>query len=228
MQPAINLAKNGFILTSQDTDFLDLKTNAFKTNANVAAIFLNNGNPFSPGQRLVQKNLAKTLETIATEKANAFYHGKIAKEILKASQQNGGLLTLKDFAKYTIEEQKPLICHYRGYKIITVPPPGSGATVCEILNITEDYPLQKLGLHSALATHYIIEAMRYSYADRNTYLADPDFVKIPLTKLLSQQHAETIRQRISPNYLFLIKKKKIPHPTRLLINMAMWLWLLIP
>lgn len=196
MQPAIDLANQGFILNKYDTSILNSKTSEFLTQPNVANVFLKNNKSLVPGDKLIQKNLANTLLLISQQGTSAFYQGKIADEIVKDSQQYGGILTKQDFANYKIEQQQPISCEYRGHHIITIPPPGSGITVCEILNITEGYPLSKLGFHSALGSHFIIEAMRYAYADRNLYLGDPDFVTIPLTKLLSKQYAENIRQQI--------------------------------
>lgn len=198
MQPAIRLAEEGYTLQPHDARLLQWGANHFSQQNNVANIFLNNGKAFRTGEKLIQKNLALTLTTIADGGTNSFYRGKIAKEIVNASQANGGVISQQDLANYNIKEQQPISCDYRGYKIITNPPPGSGATVCEVLNISEGYPLRNLGYHSAMSGHYIIEAMRHAYADRNTFLGDPDFVKIPLEKFLSKNYAATIRQQILP------------------------------
>lgn len=198
MQPAIELANNGFRLTAGDVRYLEYGTNDFKNQPNVAAIFLKNGEPYQVGDILIQKNLASTLQKIATGGAKAFYEGTIADQIITASKAHGGVLTKEDFASYQVKERTPIICNYRGYEIITAgPPSGGGITLCEMLNITETYPLHFFGFRSAVGSHYIIEAMRHAYADRNQYLGDPDFVHNPVSELLSPQHAAWVRSHIS-------------------------------
>lgn len=197
IQPAIDLAKNGFVLHADDIEMLYIDSKHFREQPNVAAIFLKNNQRYKNGERLVQIDLAHTLELIAKDGSQAFYDGPITDEIIQASKKNGGVLTKQDFKNYSISETQPLICHYRDYKIITTPAPGSGTTVCEILNISNGYPLKKFGFHSPLTTHYVAEAMRYAYADRNQYLGDPDFVTMPIKRLISPQYAATIRNKIS-------------------------------
>ena len=123
----------------------------------------------------------------------------MAEAVEKASQANGGILTAKDFSSYKTTESAPLTCSYRGYVLASAPPPSSGgATLCEILNILEGYDLKALGFHSAQAVHFMVEAMRHAFLDRNTYLADPAFVKNPLDRLLSKDYAAAIRAKIDP------------------------------
>jgi len=198
MTPAITLAKKGFILTKNDTAFLDDDIKVFKKSPNVSAIFLKNGKPYKSGDRLIQKDLAKSLEEISKDGTNTFYHGRIAREIAAASKVHGGTITREDLASYTIVITNPIRCQYRGYQIITAPPPGSGVTVCEILNIINGYSIGALGFHSAATTHYNIEAFRYGFADRNQYLGDPAFVNNPVEKLLSTDYANQIRSKINP------------------------------
>lgn len=199
MAPAIVLAEKGFVLSKSGANFLKLKQKHIREQKNVAAIFLNNNQPYKAGELLRQENLANSLKLIANQGTQVFYHGSIAKKIVAASQAHGGVLSLKDFANYHISITKPVGCFYRGYEIITAPPPGSGAVICEMLNILKGYPLKQLGFHSAAAVHYNIEAMRYAFADRNRLLGDPDFIKIPLKKLLSEAYAAKIRLHIKPN-----------------------------
>jgi gamma-glutamyltranspeptidase/glutathione hydrolase len=114
-----------------------------------------------------------------------------------ASSKNGGILTARDFADYTVIETPPLTCSYRGYRIVSAPPPSSGGTtICEILNILEGYDLKALGFRSAPSVHQQVEAMRRAYRDRNTYLGDPVFVSNPLERLLSKDYAAAIRVEI--------------------------------
>ncbi len=195
--PAIRLAEEGYILQLGDITSLSSKTADFASEPNVAAIFLKNATtPYQVGDRLVQKNLAKTLKLIATKGPQAFYKGSIADELVKASSQNHGILTKKDLSDYNVEETRPVSCNYRGYNIISSPPPGGGTVLCEMLNILEGYPLSKLGFHSPVSVQRILETMLYAYADRNTYLGDPNFVNIPLERLLSKDYAARIRDKI--------------------------------
>ncbi|MFM2476742.1 gamma-glutamyltransferase [Celerinatantimonas sp. MCCC 1A17872] len=198
MAPAIKLAKDGFVLTRADTDILDLKLETFRHSPQAKKIFLRaDGSPLQPGDRLVQKNLAKTLEAIAKHGPKAFYQGVIPKAVEKASEQGGGIISAKDFANYQAKERKPIECQYRGYSFVSAPPPSSGGvTMCEILNILSGYDMKSMGYGSAKSVHYMVEAMRHAYVDRNTLLGDPDFVKMPIKKLLSDKYAAQIRQQI--------------------------------
>ena len=198
--PAIKLAEEGFILTRGDVDVLADGTKGFREQANVAAIFLKNREPFVPGDRLIQKDLAATLQAIGDGGADAFYHGAIPAAVSAASHAHGGLLTVEDFAAYTATESAPISCPYRGYTIVSAPPPSSGGvTLCEMLQVLQGYPLQAMGFHSSEAVHVMTEAMRHAYRDRNTYLGDPAFIDNPTARLLSPRHAETIRAHIQPN-----------------------------
>ncbi|MBS7783270.1 gamma-glutamyltransferase [Providencia stuartii] len=201
MEPAIKLAREGFVLTRADTDVLDTTVDRFKQDPEVAHIFLKpNGSAFQPGDLLVQTDLANTLEKIAKEGPKAFYEGEIPKIVEEASKKNGGILTAKDFANYTITDTTPISCTYRGYKFISAPPPSSGGvTICQTLNILEGYNLKEMGFNSAEYIHTLTEAMRHAYMDRNTFLGDPAFVDNPTDKLLSKAYAEELRKEIKPN-----------------------------
>jgi gamma-glutamyltranspeptidase / glutathione hydrolase len=198
--PSIRLAEDGFILTRGDVDVLADATAEFRAQPNVAAIFLNHGEPWAPGDRLVQKNLAATLRAISQGGSDAFYHGAIPRAVSAASRAHGGLLTAEDFSAYTVTESAPITCGYRGYTIVSAPPPSSGGvTLCEMLQVLEGYPLAALGFHSSASVHLMAEAMRYAYRDRNTYLGDPAFIHNPVAQLLSATHIEAIRAHILPN-----------------------------
>ncbi|GAC1526652.1 MAG: gamma-glutamyltransferase [Collimonas sp.] len=199
MQPAIKLARDGYILNRGDTDILDTTIAQFKKDPESARLFLRrDGTPLQPGDRLVQKDLAKTLEAISRNGPDAFYKGAIPAAVERASKAGGGIITAADFASYKISESAPLSCTYRGYVFVSAPPPSSGgATMCQILNILEGYDMKALGFHSAASVHYMTEAMRHSYMDRNTFLGDPAFVKNPLERLMSKEYAASIREKIS-------------------------------
>ncbi|QWT41358.1 gamma-glutamyltransferase [Dickeya dadantii] len=198
MTPAIKLAQEGFILTRGDTDILDTTVKRFKQDPESARIFLRpDGSALQPGDRLVQTDLAATLQAIADKGPDAFYHGKLPQIIEDAAKKGGGILTAADFANYRVTETQPITCNYRGYQFISSPPPSSGGiTMCETLNILEGYDLKSMGFNSAQAIHVMTEAMRHAYMDRNTYLGDPEFVKNPVDRLLSKAYAAEIRKKI--------------------------------
>ena len=164
----------------------------------MARIFLRkDGTPLQPGDRLVQKDLARTLEAIAKNGPDAFYKGKIPQAVEAAAKKGGGLLTAADFANYTVSESLPVRCEYRGYVFLSAPPPSSGGTtMCQILNTLEGYDLKAMGFNSAETVHVMAEAMRHAFMDRNTFLGDPAFVNNPLDRLLSKEYAAAIRQKI--------------------------------
>ena len=197
--PAISLAENGFVLDDGDVQMLQTATAAFRSDAPSAAIFLNQGQPFAAGQTLVQKDLAGTLRQISAQGAAGFYQGPVAAALVAASQAGQGLISRADLDQYQTREMAPVECSYRGYGIVSAPPPSSGGVIlCEILNVLEGYPLADWGYRSAQAIHHQIEAMRHAYVDRNSTLGDPDFVKNPLARLLDKSYAAQIRAVIDP------------------------------
>lgn len=200
LAPAIELAQQGFVLTQGDVDVFAEGAAAFRTQPNVAAIFLNHGAAYAVGDRLVQKNLAATLRRISAGGSDAFYHGPIADAVVRASQANGGILTKADFEKYTVTESQPITCTYRSYTVISAPPPSSGGvTLCEMLQVLDGYDLKASGRGTGESLHLMTEAMRYAYRDRNTYLGDPAFIDNPVVRLLSPVHMQSIRGHILPH-----------------------------
>jgi gamma-glutamyltranspeptidase/glutathione hydrolase len=200
MAPAIDLAEHGFVLTQGDVNIVNQRTWDFAKHPNVASVFLNHGQPWRAGERLVQSQLAATLKQIATGGTDAFYKGSIARRIVAASEANGGLFTMRDFTTYTAKWEKPVRCAYRGYTIVSAPPPSSGGTtICEILQVLQGYPMAKWGYGSVKATHYLVEAERRAFADRNTDLGDPDFIRNPVAELISPARAAAIRAQIQPD-----------------------------
>ena len=198
--PAIQFADEGFALEQGDIDLLQTATQDFQEDPATAAIFLNNGKPFQVGEKLVQHELAETLREISKKGTDGFYKGWVGNAIVASSQAGKGLITQADLDGYKTRELKPVECDYRGYHVVSAPPPSSGGVViCEMLNILEGYPLRELGYHSAEAMHYQIETMRHAYVDRNSYLGDPDFVKNPLDRLLDKNYAAKVRAVIDPN-----------------------------
>ena len=204
MAPAIRLAREGFILTRGDTDIIDAGARRFRNDPEAARVFLHaDGSAYQPGERLVQPQLADTLEAIARHGSDAFYKtgGKAtnAQNVARAMHDHGGILTAADLAGYTVTQGEPVYCSYRGYRIASAPPPSSGGTtLCEILQILEGYDLRGMGFHSAAAVHVMVEAMRHAYVDRNSLLGDPVFVRNPVEKLLTPDYAALIRAQIDP------------------------------
>jgi gamma-glutamyltranspeptidase/glutathione hydrolase len=197
--PAIALARDGFALSRADTDILNARGDRFGRDPGAAKIFLRpDGSHLEPGDRLVQGDLATTLELISQQGPEAFYKGPVAAAVEKASRENDGILAAGDFAAYTVTETAPLTCTYRGYLLVSAPPPSSGGTtMCEILNILEGYDIAASGFRSAKSVHLMVEAMRRGYRDRNAYLGDPAFVVNPMERLLSKDYAASLRAEIA-------------------------------
>jgi len=187
------------VLDAGDAEMLAIGTEAFKADPPSAAIFLDNGRPFVTGDRLVQRDLAATLKQIAEAGAAGFYQGPVAEALVASSRAGKGLITQADLDGYATRERVPIECDYRGYHVVSAPPPSSGGVVlCEILNVLEGYPLKDWGFRSVPAVHVQIEAMRHAYLDRNSTLGDPDFVTNPLARLLDKGYAAKIRAAIDP------------------------------
>ena len=197
--PALRLAAEGFALEPGDIAAFAQGNALLAQDPAAAKIFLRDGAPLPLGATLVQGDLAGTLRAISDGGAEAFYKGETADLVVKASEANGGILAKADFEAYKARELEPVGCSYRGYDIVSSPPPSSGGLViCEILNVLEGYPISYLGYGSAETTRLMVEAMRHAYVDRNTALGDPDFVDNPVSKLTSKGYAETIRAGIDP------------------------------
>ena len=200
LEPAIKLADKGFIVSDVLAQTLKEEKSTLGKWSASKAIFFKNGEPLKSGDLLVQKDLAKSLRLIAKQGAKAFYQGEIATKIAKEMQSHGGTMTLEDLKAYKVVERQPIIGDYRGYKIVTMPPPSSGGVhLIEILNMLEHYPIKEDGVNSAKNIHHMAESMKLAYADRSEYLGDPDFVKIPVTGLTSKAYANERVKTIDDN-----------------------------
>jgi gamma-glutamyltranspeptidase / glutathione hydrolase len=201
MAPAIALARDGFVLGEPDAAIIARAAKRLAADPEATRIFLHaDGTPYNAGERLAQPDLAATLEKIAAQGPNGFYRGPVASALAAASVAHGGLLTEADLAQYTATELPPLTCTYRGYRIVSAPPPSSGgATLCEILDIVSGWDMTGAGFQSPRAMHLTVEAMRRAFFDRNSVLGDPDFVANPIAHLLSAEYATTIRAGIDPD-----------------------------
>lgn len=200
LEPAIKLADKGFIVSDVLARTLQEEKSTLGKWSSSKAIFFKNGEPLKSGDLLVQKDLAKSLRLIAKQGAKAFYQGEIATKIAKEMQSHGGTMTLEDLKAYKVVERQPIIGDYRGYKVVTMPPPSSGGVhLIEILNMLEHYPIKEDGVNSAKNIHHMAESMKLAYADRSEYLGDPDFVKIPVTGLTSKAYANERVKTIDDN-----------------------------
>lgn len=202
LAPAIKLARDGIIVNDALADDLATygKENLINHDNSRAIFYKADGQPYQKGDRLVQKNLAYSLQLIAQQGPDAFYKGKIADEITAEMAQHGGLIGKADLAAYRAVERKPVSGSYRGYEVFSMPPPSSGGIhIVQILNILENFDLAKWGFGSADAMQVMAEAEKYAYADRSEYLGDPDFVKVPQQALTSKAYAKTLAQQIDVN-----------------------------
>ncbi len=164
--------------------------------------YLNQGLPYEPGEIFKNPNLARTLKTLATKGIEEFYKGDIARKIVQAVQDNGGIMTLEDLALYKPVEQAPLVGKYKDFTLCTISPPGSGGLhIIQLLNIIENWPLKKWGPNTPAYIHHFCEALRLVFADRTRYLGDPEFVRVPVANLISKPYASEIAKKIQPDRL---------------------------
>jgi gamma-glutamyltranspeptidase/glutathione hydrolase len=209
MAPAIRLAREGFALTwAEAREFRDDED--LGKFAESRRIFQRDGKYYQTGEIFRQPDLARTLERIAA-KPDDFYHGSLARELAAAMQKGGGLITADDLARYEVKEREPVRGTYRGYEIISAPPPSSGGTVLiESLNILEGYDLAKLGNRSAQSIHFTTEAFRRAFFDRAEFLGDPDFSKIPVAQLIDKKYGAAWRETIHDDRASASKELKRP------------------
>lgn len=206
--PAIQLARDGYPLAWQDAR--DLQDKDLAKFAESRRIFQRNGNYYKQGEVLRQPELARTLERIASN-PDDFYHGALARELAASVQKGGGLLTVDDLAHYEVKEREPIRGTYRGYEIISAPPPSSGGVaLMELLNILEGYDLAKAGDRSAASIHLTVEAFRRAFYDRAEFLGDPDFSKIPVAQLIDKRYGAAWRESIDPAHASVSKDLKRP------------------
>lgn len=201
IQPAIKLAEKGFVINDRQEQTMLGSKDIFKKFPSSSKYFLKkDGSTYKSGDLFVQKDLAQTLKLIAKEGPDAFYKGKIADLIAADMAKQGGIITKEDLAAYEAIWRKPIEGTYRGYNIISMPPPSSGGThIVQILNVMENANIENLGFASSKTLHIMAEAERQAYADRSEYMGDPDFVKIPLNKLISKEYAKAIYAKIPAN-----------------------------
>lgn len=200
MQPAIDLAENGFIVTDNFSEIITENFEKISKFDGTKKIYLKDGLPFKAGDIIKSPDLADTLRIIAEEGKDAFYKGVIARDIVKASRETGGIFTLEDLANYEVKLRKPIRGTYRGYEIISAPPSSSGGIhIIQLLNILENYGLKELGHNSTQSLHLWSEASKLMFADKEKYMADTDFVEAPLVGLASKEYARELTNKINLN-----------------------------
>jgi len=200
IEPALRLARRGIPVEDDLAEALPAAAGRLGRFPSTRKIFFNGDRTFQRGETLVQKDLAETLDAIAHGGAEAFYRGRVASQIVAAVRGAGGVMTDADMANYRAVLREPVRGSYRGYDIASMPPPSSGGVhLVEILNILEGYDLPAAGAQSALQIHLMAEAMQQAYADRASYLGDPDRVKVPVAGLTSKGYAEAVRKLIDPD-----------------------------
>jgi gamma-glutamyltranspeptidase / glutathione hydrolase len=202
IEPAIALARDGFMVTEGFARSLREELDEFKKYPASLAQFSKNGTPYEAGETFKQPELARTLERIAANGPAGFYEGETALLIEKDMAANGGLITREDLKNYKAIKRTPVKGTYRGYDIISMPPISSGGTaLIQMLNILEGYDLTKSGFRSADTIHLVTESMRRAYADRARYMGDPEFnTNIPIERLTSKDYAATLRKTIDPKH----------------------------
>lgn len=206
IEPARKLAEEGIVVTPGLAESLKASREPLEKYASSAAIFFRpDGSAFDPGDTLVQADLAHSMQAIAEGGADAFYKGETATLIAAEMRRSGGLITAEDIAGYKAVVREPVRGTYRGYDVISMPPPSSGGVhIIQILNILEGFPIGELGHNSAATIHRMAEAMKLAYADRSEYLGDSDFVDVPVAGLTSKDYAEHLRslidlERVTPS-----------------------------
>ena len=199
LAPAIELAEGGFPVTEVIGHTWKVNCAKLKSNNSAARAYLVAGRAPGPGEVFVQPDLAKTFKKIAAGGRDVFYRGEIAEAIVTCSRQNGGLISIQDLNDHNSTWMAPISTNYRGYDVYECPPNGQGLVALLALNILEGYNLQSLEHNSPEYLHLLIEALKLAFADASKYVADPDFIDIPLEGLLSKFYGEQRRQLIDKN-----------------------------
>ena len=199
LAPAIELAAGGIEVTHAFFDSVNRRGQRLRNNpASAAKFFKADGTPYRPGEIWKQPDLARTLRQIAGDGARAFYDGEIAAKIVAEMKAHDGLVTAGDLKSYHVVEREPVRGSYRGYEIVSMPPPSSGGIhLIEMLNILEGSAIAASGHNSAETLHLMAETMKLAFADRSEYLGDPDFFEVPVAALTSKAYAERLRSGIS-------------------------------
>jgi gamma-glutamyltranspeptidase/glutathione hydrolase len=197
LEPAVDLAAGGFPVSHVVSRAIaaDELLCQFPTSR---AIFTRNGRPLAPGEILYQKDLARTFRQIGSQGAEAFYQGEIAQKMVDFIKDEGGLLTGEDMIRFKVRWQEAISTNYRGHTVYEAPPNSSGHILLQELNLVEGFDLKALGCNNAQSVHIMAEAKKLAFADREAYLADPEFVEVPVPGLLSKEYAAERAKGIDP------------------------------
>ncbi len=198
LAPAIRLARQGWTVSSKTADVLPWRSEVLARSPGARALFMRGGKPVAAGDVLKNPDYARTLELLASKGNDGFYSGRMASRLVDGVRRAGGIWTLEDLAQDRVVEREPLRFSHRGFRFVTAPPPSSGGVaLAEMLNILSgyDYPAMK----TSLRVHLVVEAMRRAYRDRAQFLGDPDFVEVPLARMMSQDFAAGLRASIHPH-----------------------------
>ncbi len=197
IQPAIDIARNGWTIDFKTAKSFKNALPDFKKYPSSMKIFSKNGEPYKEGDIFKQPDLAWTLEQIKTKGKEGFYKGKVAELLIRQVRTMGGYITQEDLDKYKVIERKPVTGKYRGYEIVSMPPPSSGGiALVELLNVLENYHFTQNDWGSSIYIHRLVEAMKYVYADRTYNLGDSDFYDVPEKELTSKKYAKSIFNKI--------------------------------
>lgn len=202
MERAIDIAEKGFVISQTFSAINKDQYEKLFLNDGEQSCYLNEGFPYEPGDFFQNPDLVRTFRLLASKGSEEFYKGEIAQKIVKAVKKKGGIMSLKDLANYKPLEQSPLKGTYKDYTLYTIPPPSSGGLhIIQLLNISENWSMKKWGHNSPAYIHHFSEALRFVFSDRARYLGDPEFISVPLKKLLSKKYAAEIVSQINPDRL---------------------------
>lgn len=199
--PAIKMAQEGISVTPDLAQSLaGLKRRMAQWPTTAAIFYKADGSDYQVDDILKQPELAHSLSLIAEKGTKGFYEGETATKLINAVKEAGGIMTLDDLKNYKVVEREPVRGEYRGYEVVSMPPPSSGGVhIIEMLNVLQQFPIDKLGHNTAQTIHLMAETMKYAYSDRSEYLGDPDFYKVPIKALTSKDYAQKIASQIAIN-----------------------------
>lgn len=199
--PAIKMAQEGINITPDLAQSLaGLKRRMAQWPTTAAIFYKADGSDYQVDDILKQPELAHSLSLIAEKGTKGFYEGETATKLINAVKDAGGIMTLDDLKNYKVVEREPVRGEYRGYEVVSMPPPSSGGVhIIEMLNVLQQFPIDKLGHNTAQTIHLMAETMKYAYSDRSEYLGDPDFYKVPVRALTSKDYAQKIASQIAMN-----------------------------
>jgi len=197
---AAGYAREGFPVTARLADWIAATAPELAQNREAAAVFLKDGKAPRAGQSLVNAGLARSIEAVAAGGHAAFYEGEIAQELARYAKANGGFFETADFRAQRAQWREPIFTDYRGVRLYQTPPPTQGISVLQMLNLIEPYDLAAMDYLGADHVHFLVQAKQLAYHDRDRWIADPDFSKVPVERLLSRAYADERRMLIDPNH----------------------------